>query len=156
MCLAMEKSATSLYVDHYIKTHKTSVLPMKWSEIVEVFQHRGDDIPDPEELGYNEATGLCSKCCMSRDCPHYLIPNKSLSLHLETDRKSGNFVEAFHRCIRELRHQSLEVIERALISGEYMVREPKSTYSDLFASDYGPSLRADIRAVRDKYIEIFA
>lgn len=97
--LEMEQHATALYIDHYTNTHQEPVLPMKWSEIAAVFQTKGEVIPNPMALGYDESSGLCSNCCMNPSCTHYLVPTKHLNLHLETERAHGTMVEAFHRLV---------------------------------------------------------
>jgi hypothetical protein len=52
-----------------MKTHML-VKPLTYEELLKECQQKGIDVT---LIGYNEKSGLAGNCCLSKECPFYLV-----------------------------------------------------------------------------------
>ena len=88
---------SAVYYKEFKKLH-WNVLPLKKAEIEKECKDRNIDIAT---LGYSEATGLCSKACVSKSCPWFLyVRNKDRSLRSHLGGWQSFLPAGFHHFVK--------------------------------------------------------
>lgn len=95
------------YYDEFKKLH-WDTLPLKKAELEKLCAEKKIDIAT---LGFNESTGLCSNCCVSKTCPWFLyVRKKDRSLRSHLGGWQSFLPRGFHSFVKSNPTKSAETI----------------------------------------------
>src|SRR3990167_2691535 len=95
------------YYNEFKKLHWDTV-PLKKAELEKICAEKKIDIAT---LGFNESTGLCSNCCVSKTCPWFLyIRKKDRSLRSHLGGWQSFLPRGFHSFVKANPTKSAEII----------------------------------------------
>ncbi|XP_042225983.1 uncharacterized protein LOC121868992 isoform X2 [Homarus americanus] len=126
----------SSWLEAYSAAHKQMVQPMTRQEILAEAPQRGvsvtDSTFDQVYKRYRPGVGLMGNACLCRDCPYFLIPNKSYNQHASVERRySAAFPHGLHGVTYNHRDSDLSTILSSLESGTFFKPTPRQAVEHL-------------------------